>query len=115
MLLFHIRCVIIIIYSTFGQLSHQCTVMIGGLAFALTDKLQLVDVLSDVSQQANTGVHFSLEEAEERVLDVLHGALHRRHRLQNPKPLPSNKSNANENKQKHRITHSASHSRCNCH
>ena len=58
------------------------------LLLALTDLHHLLDVAPHVEQQLRAGVHLPLKEAEQRVLDVLHGATHLRHRLQ-ATPSPS--------------------------
>ena len=50
--------------------------VIVGFLLSLTDQHHLMHVSSHVHQQAHAKVDLTLEETEQRVLDVLHGTLH---------------------------------------
>ena len=49
--------------------------VVGGLLLALADHHDLMHVASHIAEQLGSGVDLALKEAEQRVLDVLHGTL----------------------------------------
>ena len=67
---------------TFSKCRKQNAVVVRLLLLAEADENGVLDVTSYVGQHLNSGVHFALEETEERVTDVLNSALHWRQRLQ---------------------------------
>jgi len=62
--------------QTFCKRCQQNAVMVRLFLLAETNENGILDVTSDVGQHLNARVHFTLKEAEQRVTDVLHRALH---------------------------------------
>ncbi|RUS77139.1 hypothetical protein EGW08_015095, partial [Elysia chlorotica] len=60
---------------TFDQICHHGAVVVSRLLLSVTDLKQVSHVSSDVGQETCPGIHLSLKEAEQRILDVLHCAL----------------------------------------